>query len=90
MLEQGIIRHHQIWVVHKKPDTYEKIKWRIVIDDRKVNEKPIDEKYSITDVLDKFGTCHYFTTLELANRFLQIEMAEEDIEKTVSTITRSL
>lgn len=95
MLQQGIIRPSDspwsspIWVVPKKPDASGKIKWRIVVDYRKVNEKTIDDKYplpNITDVLDKLGRCMYFTTLDLASGFHQIEMAAEDIPKTAFNV----
>lgn len=95
MLDQGIIRHSQspwsspIWVVPKKRDASGKIKWRIVVDYRKVNEKTIDDKYpipNITDILDKLGRCQYFTTLDLASGFHQIEMATEDISKTAFNV----
>lgn len=33
--------------------------------------------------MDKLGRCQYFSTLDLAIAFHQIEMDEEDIEKTV-------
>jgi transposase InsO family protein len=95
MLEQGIIRPSSsawsspIWVVPKKTDASGKTKWRIVIDFRKVNEKTIDDKYpipNITDVLDKLGNCHYFTTLDLASGFYQVEMNPDDIAKTAFNV----
>lgn len=95
MLEQGIIRPSQsawsspIWVVPKKADASGKVKWRLVIDFRKLNEKTIDDKYpipNINDVLDKLGNCHYFTTLDLASGFYQVEMNPEDIPKTAFNV----
>nr|CAH7734904.1 unnamed protein product [Callosobruchus chinensis] len=91
MLDQGIIRESNsawsspIWVVPKKLDASGQKKWRIVIDYRKLNEKSLGDRYplpNITDLLDKLGRCQYFTTLDLASGFHQIEMAEEDIQKT--------
>lgn len=91
MLQQGIIRPSQsawnspIWVVPKKVDASGKTKWRLVVDFRKLNDKTIDDKYpipNIADVLDKLGNCHYFTTLDLASGFYQVEMNPEDIPKT--------
>lgn len=92
MLDQNIIRPSNspwsslIWVVPKKMDASGKQKWRVVVDDyRKLNEKTIDDKFplpNITDLLDKLGKCQYFTTLNLASGFHQIEMKEEDISKT--------
>lgn len=95
MLEQNIIRPSQsawsspIWVVPKKADASGKTKWRLVIDFRKLNEKTIDDRYpipNISDVLDKLGNCHYFTTLDLASGFYQVEMNPDDIHKTAFTV----
>lgn len=95
MLKQGIIRPSQsawsspIWVVPKKSDASGKTKWRIVVDFRKVNEKTIDDKYpipNINDVLDKLGKCQYFTTLDLASGFYQVQMDNTDIHKTAFNV----
>lgn len=95
MLEQGIIRPSDsawsspIWVVPKKADASGKPKWRIVVDFRKLNEKTVDDKYpipNIADVLDKLGNCQYFTTLDLASGFHQVEMSPDDIPKTAFNV----
>ena len=95
MLEQNIIRPSHspwsspIWVVPKKADASGKKKWRLVVDYRKVNEKTIDDRYpipNITDTLDKLGKCQYFTTLDLASGFNQIEVDENDIKKTAFSV----
>lgn len=95
MLEQGIIQPSDsawsspIWVVPKKADASGKQKWRLVVDFRKLNDKTIDDKYpipNITDVLDKLGRCHYFTTLDLASGFYQVEMDPQDISKTAFNV----
>lgn len=95
MLENNIIRPSQspwsspIWVVPKKQDASNKEKWRIVIDYRKVNEKTIDDRYpipNINDILDKLGKCQYFTTIDLASGFHQIEMDPKSIEKTAFSV----
>lgn len=95
MLNQGIIRPSQsawsspIWVVPKKADASGEVKWRIVIDFRKVNDKTLDDKYpipNINDVLDKLGNCQYFTTLDLASGFYQVEMNPQDIPKTAFNV----
>lgn len=91
MLDQGIIRpsyspwSSPLWVVPKKLDASGKVKWRIVIDYRKLNAKTIGDKYplpNISDLLDKLGRCNYFTTLDLASGFHQLEMDPESIPKT--------
>lgn len=95
MLEQGIIRPSDsawsspIWIVPKKADASGKQKWRLVVDYRKLNDKTIDDKYpipNITDVLDKLGRCQYFTTLDLASGFYQVEMDPVDIPKTAFNV----
>lgn len=91
MLNQNIIRPSHspwsspVWIVPKKLDASGKRKWRLVIDYRKLNEKTIDDKYPIPNIntlLDKLGRCQYFSTLDLASGFHQIEMSESDIQKT--------
>lgn len=91
MLQQNIIRHSKspwsspIWIVPKKLDSQGNRKWRIVVDYRKLNERTIDDRYpipNISDILDKLGRSQYFTTLDLASSFHQIEIYSKDIEKT--------
>lgn len=91
MLDQNIIRPSSspwsspIWVVPKKLDASGKQKWRVVVDYRKLNEKTVDDKYPlprITELLDKLGKCQYFSTLDLASGFHQIQMDEKSIPKT--------
>lgn len=91
MLKQGIIQNSTspwsspIWIVPKKLDASGKRKWRMVVDYRKLNEKTIDDKYplpNIADILDKLGRSNYFSTLDLASGFHQIEMEPEDVQKT--------
>lgn len=95
MLSDGIIRPSQspwsspIWVVPKKADASGKRKWRIVVDYRRINDKTVDDRYpipNIDDILDKLGKCNYFTTLDLASGFHQIEMSEESIPKTAFNV----
>lgn len=95
LLQQGIIRPSNspwsspIWVVPKKMDASGKKKWRLVVDYRKLNEKTIDDKYpipNITEVLDKLGRCNYFTTIDLASGFHQIEVNPRDVQKTAFTV----
>lgn len=95
MLKQKIIRPSNspwsspIWVVPKKHDASGKQKWRVVIDYRKLNEKTINDKYplpNISDILDKLGKSQYFSTLDLASGFHQIEIEEKDREKTAFSV----
>lgn len=95
MLNQGIIRpsfspwSSPIWIVPKKKDATGQVKWRMVIDYRKLNDKTISDRYplpNITDILDKLGKCIYFTTLDLASGFHQIEVNPKDIQKTAFSV----
>lgn len=95
LLEKGIIRPSNspwsspIWIVPKKADASGKKKWRLVVDYRKLNEKTIDDRYplpNISDILDKLGNCKYFSTLDLASGFHQIEMHPKDIPKTAFSV----
>lgn len=95
LLQQGIIRpsyspwSSPIWIVPKKLDSSGKQKWRMVIDYRKLNDKTVDDRYplpNITEILDKLGRCMYFTSLDLASGFHQIEVDPRDIEKTAFSV----
>lgn len=95
MLNGGIIRPSHspysapVWIVPKKLDASGKKKWRLVVDYRKLNEVTIDDKYpipNIDEILEKLGRCQYFTTLDLAKGFHQIEINEKDIPKTAFSV----
>lgn len=95
MLQQKIIQPSEspwsspIWIVPKKLDASGKQKWRLVVDYRKLNEKTLSDRYpipNISDILDKLGRCQYFTTLDLASGFHQIEMHPDDVQKTAFTV----
>jgi hypothetical protein len=78
-----------VWIVPKKLDASGKKKWRLVIDYRKLNEKTVEDKYPlprIDEILDNLGKCTYFTTLDLAQGFHQIEMSTESILKTAFSV----
>lgn len=95
MISNGIIRpsyspwSSPIWIVPKKQDSSGKQKWRLVIDYRKLNENTIDDRYpipNINDILDKLGKCNYFSTIDLASGFHQIEINKNDIPKTAFSV----
>lgn len=78
-----------VWIVPKKMDASGQKKYRMVIDYRKLNEHTIEDKYPlprIDEILDNLGRCTYFTTLDLAQGFHQIEMDPDSIEKTAFTV----
>jgi len=91
MLTQGIIRESDspycspLWIVPKKPDASGKKKFRLVVDYRNLNEITINDKFPIPnmdEILGKLGKCQYFTTIDLAKGFHQIEMDPKSIPKT--------
>lgn len=91
MLQEKIIEPSEspynfpIWIVPKKLDASGIKKWRIVIDYRKLNENTIEDKFplpNIETVLDNLGRANYFTTLDLASGFHQIEIEQKDREKS--------
>ena len=52
-----------------------KIKWRMVLDFRKLNEKKIGDSYplpNINDIIDSLGSAKYFSVFDLATGFRNI------------------
>ncbi|KAL0130247.1 hypothetical protein PUN28_002085 [Cardiocondyla obscurior] len=91
MLKEDIIRQSSsqwnapILVVPKKVDASGKAKLRIVVDFRKINEITIGDSFpipNITEILDQLGNAKYFTILDLASGYHQIQMKEEHKCKT--------
>lgn len=78
-----------IWIVDKKNDASGQKKYRMVIDYRRLNEKTVEDKYPlprIEEILDNLGKSCYFSTIDMAKAFHQIEMDPESIEKTAFTV----
>lgn len=91
LLKNNVIQEsHSPWnapvhLVPKKMDASGETKFRMVIDYRRLNDITTDDKYplpNITDLFDKLGKSKYFTTLDLANGYHQIEINESDRQKT--------
>ena len=71
-------------LLKKKMDASGNIKWKLVIGYRKLNEKPILNKYSLPDIneiFEQLGNLKYLLCFDLATGFYQIGMSEEDTEK---------
>ena len=94
MLDQGAIQHSDSpWsspvVLAKKKDGSA----RFCIDYGKVNEVTRKDAYPlprVDDTLDMLGGLKYFTTLDLASGYWQVEVAEEDQLKTAFTTPEGL
>lgn len=91
LLQDNVIQEsHSPWsapvhLVPKKLDASGEIKYRMVIDYRRLNEITVDDRYplpNICDLFDKLGKSNYFTTLDLASGYHQIEITDSDREKT--------
>ena len=78
-----------VWIVPKKPDALGIQKHRMVINNTYLSNETIEEKWPlprIDEILDNLGKCTYFTTLDLAQGFYQIEMHPDSIENSLSTM----
>lgn len=91
LLKDDVIRKsHSPWsapvhLVPKKLDATGERKFRMVIDYRRLNDITIDDKYplpNISDLFDKLGRATYFSTIDLASGYHQIEVERQDREKT--------
>ena len=74
-----------LWIILKKPGPDGKEKYRLVIDYRKLNEKPISDAYplpNITEILEQVGVAKFFSVIDLASGFHQIVMEPKDRQKT--------
>ena len=86
MMEQGIIQplsspwSSPIVLVKKKNG-----KTRFCVDYRKLNKITKCDAYPLSridEILDSLGKAKYFTSLDLASGYWQVEMNESDREKT--------
>ena len=60
------------------------VRW--CIDLRKLNDVTVNDCYPLPlrqDCIDALEGCRYFTTLDMASGYYQVEVAEEDRDKTV-------
>lgn len=64
--------------------------WRFVIDYRKLNAKTVEDRYpipNINKILNKLGRSNYFSTLDFAAGYHQIEIDnKKDISKTALSV----
>ena len=69
----------------KKKDASGKIKWRLVIDYRKLNDRTITNNFPIANIdgiIDLLGNSKYFSAFDFASGFHQIGMHPKDRERT--------
>jgi hypothetical protein len=72
-------------IVPKKMDATGSKKYRVVVDFRKLNNITIGDAFpmpDITSILDQLGKAKYFSCLDLASGYHQIEIDPKDMEKT--------
>jgi hypothetical protein len=90
LLQEGIIEesispwNSPILVVPKKIDASGEQKFRLVVDYSKLNKKTVGNAYplpDITDILDQLGQAKYFSSLDLAMGYHQIDMDPSDVDK---------
>lgn len=94
MIENQVIRastspwNSPIFLVPKK-SVDDKPKYRFCCDFRKLNEVTKGDAQAlpnITDILDQLGGMTYFSTLDLASGYHQVEIKETDKEKTAFSV----
>jgi hypothetical protein len=90
MLDLGVIRRSEspyasnVVLVRKKDGSL-----RFCIDLRRLNNLTVRDAYAlprIDDTLDALGGARWFSTLDLKSSYWQVELAEEDKEKTAFTV----
>lgn len=94
MLKNGIIEEATsewsapLLIVPKKPDNNGTQRWRLVIDYRFLNKQVKDDKFPlpcITEILDSLSGAMYFSHLDLAQGYYQIELEEHSRPYTAFT-----
>jgi hypothetical protein len=82
LLEDGVITQSEspwnspLLIVRKQPGPDGKPKWRMVVDFRNLNEKMVGDAHPLPDIieiLDQLGQSKYFTCLDMAMGYHQIE-----------------
>ena len=91
LLKNKIIKPSQspyntpVWIVPKKPESKGKMKWRMVLDFRKLEEKKIGDSYplpNINNILHSLRSARYFSVFDLATGFHHIKLDPKDSHKT--------
>ena len=64
-------------------------KLRFCVDYRQLNQRTIKDSYAlprIDELMDHFGGCKYFSTLDMRSGFYQVEVEEQHKERTAFTV----
>jgi hypothetical protein len=72
-------------VVPKKLDKNGEVKFHVCVDFIKLNSVSMGDAYplpNIANILDQFGKFKYYTTLDLAQGYHQVQMHPEHCKKT--------
>lgn len=94
MLKSGMIQNSYslysslIWIVPKKLDASGKENGALLSITGNLMKKLLTTNFPFPtlDILEELGRSQSFTTLDLVNRFHQIEMKKEDIPKTALSV----
>lgn len=94
MIADGIIEptssewSSPLLLVPKKTDEFGNKKWRLVVDYRLVNKTIMDDRFplpNITEILDSLAGAVYFSHLDLAQGYFQLELEKESRHITAFT-----
>jgi len=78
-------------VVLKKPDVNGKVKYRVCVDFRRLNQVTVGNAFpfpNVTDILEQLGKSKYYSTLDLAQGYHQVLMNPTDRKKPLFPLTR--
>lgn len=98
LVEEGIVTPSEspwnspLLIVPKRAGPDGKPKWRMVVDFRKLNEKTIGDAHplpDITEILDQLRQSKYFTCLDMAMGYHQIELEPGEDPKTAFSTKQS-
>ena len=77
-------RNVSLLIVPKKPDENGIVKYRVCVNFRKLNQISTGDAYFLLNIndMDQLGKSKYYTTLDLAQDYHQVQMHPEHRQKT--------